>query len=58
MFKNNTPGNNVLAIAILICLIFYQLIITLLIPLRWNIILLIIEIFLFFYFLSRVIWPS
>ena len=43
---------------ILCTLIFYQAIITFFFPLRWNIIILFIEIFLQFYLLFRIIWPN
>ena len=42
---------------ILCTLIFYQLIITFFFPLRWNICILLIEIFLLFFILYRIIWP-
>ena len=50
-------GFTVLILFILAILIFYQLIITFILPFRWNIFVLILEIFLFFFFLGRIIWP-
>lgn len=47
----------VLSIFILCGLIFYQLIITLILPFRFNLIILLIEVFLLFYILWRIIWP-
>ena len=56
---NRGPGGGltILILFILSILIFYQLIITLILPFRWNIFVLILEIFLFFFFLCRIIWP-
>jgi len=48
---------SIIAIFALCILIFYQLIITLIIPLRFNIFILLIEVFLLLFFLYRVIWP-
>lgn len=42
---------------ILCTLIFYQLIITFFFPFRWNILILLTEIFLLFFILFRIIWP-
>jgi hypothetical protein len=42
---------------ILCTLIFYQVIITLIFPFRWNVIILLIEVFFLFYLLYRIIWP-
>lgn len=50
-------GFRVLAIFILICLIGYQTLVTLILPFRFNIFILLIEIILLFYFIFRVIWP-
>lgn len=47
----------VLAILILSVLIFYQVIITLILPLRFNLFILLIEVFLLFFLLFRIIWP-
>lgn len=59
MYPCKRPGSGftVLILFILAILIFYQLIITLILPFRWNIFLLILEVFLFFFFLGRIIWP-
>ena len=54
---NRGGGFTILILFILAILIFYQLIITLILPFRWNIFVLILEIFLFFFFLCRIIWP-
>lgn len=63
----NNPNNNrgffrgffsIITILILACLIFYQIIITLIIPLRFNIFILLIEVFLLFFVLARIIWPN
>ena len=59
MYPCKRPGSGftVIILFILAILIFYQLIITLILPFRWNIFLLILEVFLFFFFLGRIIWP-
>lgn len=44
----------------LICisvLIFYQIIITLILPLRFNIFILMVEVFILFIMLFRLLWP-
>jgi len=46
----------VFAIFILCGLILYQLIITLLLPFRFNLLILLFEVFLLFYILWRIIW--
>ena len=51
-------GFTVILLFILSILIFYQLIITFILPFRWNIFVLLLEIFLFFFFLARIIWPG
>ena len=38
-------------------LIFYQTLITLILPFRFNIFILLIEVFLLFFLLYRAIWP-
>ncbi len=48
---------NVLAVFILGVLIFYQVIITLILPLRFNIFILLIEFSLLLFFLYRIVWP-
>ena len=55
--KRPNSGFNIFILFILSILIFYQLIITFIFPFRWNIFLLCLEIFLFFFFLFRIIWP-
>lgn len=47
----------ILAIFCLSILIFYQIIITLILPLRFNLFILLIETFLLFYLLLRIIYP-
>lgn len=47
----------VLAIFALSILIFYQVLITLILPIRFNIFILLIEVSLLFYFLFRIIYP-
>lgn len=47
----------VLAIFALSILIFYQIIITIILPLRFNLFILLIETFLLFYLLFRIIYP-
>lgn len=47
----------ILAIFALCILIFYQIIITLILPLRFNIFILLIETFLLFFLLFRIIYP-
>ncbi|MGYP000622924929 len=48
---------NVLAVFILGVLIFYQVIITLILPLRFNIFILLVEFLLLLFFLYRIVWP-
>ena len=55
--KRPNSGFTIIILFILAVLIFYQSIITLILPFRWNIFLLLLEIFLFFFFLFRIIWP-
>ena len=50
-------GFTIIILFILAILIFYQAIITLILPFRWNIFVLFLEIFLFLFFLGRIIWP-
>ncbi len=60
MRKNNNFLSgffSIITVLILSCLIFYQVIITLILPLRFNIFILLIEVFLLFYVLYRIIWP-
>ena len=60
MWPNRNFGGSFLTIIALFCLailIFYQVIITLFLPLRFNLFILLIEIFLFFYLLFRIIYP-
>lgn len=45
---------SLLAISILI---FYQIIITLILPLRFNIIVLLVESLIFFFLLFKLLWP-
>lgn len=47
----------ILAIFALSILIFYQIIITLILPLRFNLFILLIEVFLLFFLLYRIIYP-
>jgi len=47
----------ILGIIFLSILIFYQTILTLILPFRWNIFLLLVEICLLFFLLFRIIWP-
>lgn len=56
----NRPGGgffSILAIFALCILIFYQLIITLILPLRFNIFVLLLEIFILTFLLYRIVWP-
>jgi len=48
---------SIITVLILSCLIFYQVIITLILPLRFNIFILLIEVFLLFFILYKIIWP-
>ena len=61
MYHNNRNFGGgfltVLALFALSILIFYQIIITLILPLRFNLFILLIEVFLFFYLLFRIIYP-
>ncbi len=47
----------VLAILILSVLIFYQVIITLILPFRFNIFILMLEILILLFLLYRIVWP-
>ncbi len=47
----------VLAIFALSILIFYQVLITLILPLRFNIFILLLEVLLLFFLLFRIIYP-
>jgi len=51
------PGFAVFCILILSVLIFYQLILTLFLPFRFNVFILIVEICLLFFFLFKIVWP-
>ena len=53
--RNN--GFAVVMIFLLSILIFYQVILTFIFPFRWNIFVLIIELFFLFFFIARIIWP-
>ncbi len=60
MYHNRNFGGSfftILALFALSILIFYQIIITLILPLRFNLFILLIEVFLFFYLLFRIIYP-
>ncbi|MBQ3021084.1 MAG: hypothetical protein IJD92_02525 [Bacilli bacterium] len=48
---------SIITVLILSCLIFYQTIITLILPFRFNIFILLIEVFLLFFVLYKIIWP-
>jgi len=50
-------GLTIIILFILGMLIFYQALITLILPFRFNIFILLLEIFLFFFFIVRIIWP-
>ena len=57
-FKNcHNNGFTIIILFILGILIFYQTLITLILPFRFNIFILLLEIFLFFFFMVRIIWP-
>ena len=56
-FQGPRNGLTIIILFILGMLIFYQAIITLILPFRFNIFILLIEIALFFFFLLRIIWP-
>ncbi len=47
----------ILAIFALCILIFYQVIITLILPLRFNVFILFLEVFLLIILLYRIVWP-
>ena len=54
------PGGgffSIIAIFALCILIFYQLIITLILPLRFNIFILLLELFILTFLLYRIVWP-
>ena len=55
--RKNGSFFTVLAILGLSILIFYQVIITLILPLRFNIFILLIEISLLLFLLYRIVWP-
>ena len=46
-----------IAIIALAMLIFYQTLITLILPFRWHIFLLLLEISILFFLIFRIIWP-
>ena len=48
---------SVIAIFALCVLIFYQIILTLILPLRFNIFIMFIEVLLLIFFLYRIVWP-
>ena len=50
-------GLTIIILFILGMLIFYQALFTLILPFRFNIFILLLEIFLFFFFIVRIIWP-
>jgi len=54
---NNFSFFTIIGIFLLSVLIFYQVIITLILPLRFNLFILLIEVFLLFFLLFRIIWP-
>mgnify|MGYP000056098223 FL=1 len=56
-FQGPRNGLTIIILFILGMLIFYQAIITLILPFRFNIFILLIEIALFFFFMLRIIWP-
>ena len=47
----------ILAIFRLCILIFYQIVITLILPFRFNVFILLIEVFILFWLLFRIIYP-
>jgi len=55
--NNKNPFFTLILIFCLSILIFYQIIITLILPLRFNIIVLLVECFLLFFLLFRLLWP-
>ena len=60
MCRKPNPGGGlftIFAILALSILIFYQVIITLILPLRFNIFILLIEVSLLFFLLFRIIYP-
>ncbi len=60
MYPNRNFGGSFFTIIAIFCLsilIFYQIIITLILPLRFNIFILLIESFLLFYLLFRIVYP-
>ncbi len=60
MCPNNKHNHSFLTLIGILCLsilIFYQIIITLILPLRFNILVLLIECFLLFFLLFRLLWP-
>lgn len=46
-----------LAALILSCMIFFQTILVLILPLRFNVFILLIEITLLFFIIYRIVWP-
>jgi len=57
---NNNPFRgigNIIWVILLCILIFYQIIITFIFPFRWHIFILLVEVFLLFIILYRIIWP-
>ena len=54
------PGGSFLTILAIFCLcilIFYQIIITLILPFRFNVFILLVEVFILFWLLFRIIYP-
>jgi hypothetical protein len=61
MYQHPHKQPGFLYFLVMICLgllIFYQAIITLILPFRGNILLLLIEIGVFFFMLVKIIWPN
>ena len=56
-FSGPRNGITIIILFILGVLIFYQALITLILPFRFNIFILLLEISLFFFFMLRIIWP-
>ena len=55
---NKTPGVvYFIALFALSIAIFYQILITLIFPMRFHIVLLLVEISLFFFLIFKIIWP-
>ena len=60
MYPRRNPGGGVFTILLIFCLcilIFYQIIITLILPFRFNVFILLVEVFILFWLLFKIVYP-